>query len=266
MGCNRRQLNMMNMYDHPWGFGVVRLSPFSPWNIGDDSSWESHQYQKHSKVKSHIRRMKRHVQEFEGKIVGLPWWTPMSLMITKHHFLQFWHIPIGTVGIPLVSPRSLQVSEASAHAASVMFSDTALLRVIDGCAYLTFRIAKRPGNGSCSGLFNQKQGISQRKRWIQELYNCYWFVVSSVTWVCIWQSFIQLLSSFCLLWVLCTRCCFFSSLLYSCLLFSSLLFSSLLYSPLLHFLPSCALLLYDDSLFISFLLFSSLRFSTLLFF
>lgn len=38
-----------------------------------------------------------------------------------------------------------QISAASAHAASVMFSDTALLRVIDGCAYLTFRIAKRTG-------------------------------------------------------------------------------------------------------------------------
>ena len=33
--------------------------------------------------------------------------------------------------------------EASAHAASVIFSDTALLSVTDGCVHLTFRIAKR---------------------------------------------------------------------------------------------------------------------------
>lgn len=39
------------------------------------------------------------------------------------------------------APRS--PPKASAHAASVMFSDTALLRVIDGCVHLNFRIAKR---------------------------------------------------------------------------------------------------------------------------
>lgn len=38
-----------------------------------------------------------------------------------------------------------QISAASAHAASVMFSDTALLRVVDGCVQMTFRIAKRTG-------------------------------------------------------------------------------------------------------------------------
>lgn len=38
-----------------------------------------------------------------------------------------------------------QISAASAHAASVIFSDTALLRVTDGCVHLTFRIAKRTG-------------------------------------------------------------------------------------------------------------------------
>lgn len=44
----------------------------------------------------------------------------------------------------LASPRS--PPKASAHAASVMFSDTALLRVIDGCVHLNFRIAKRTAN------------------------------------------------------------------------------------------------------------------------
>ena len=43
------------------------------------------------------------------------------------------------------SPREMlqDTPKASAHAASVMFSDTALLRVIDGCVHLHFRIAKR---------------------------------------------------------------------------------------------------------------------------
>eukprot|EP00931_Biecheleriopsis_adriatica_P022426 TRINITY_DN14418_c0_g1_i1.p1 TRINITY_DN14418_c0_g1~~TRINITY_DN14418_c0_g1_i1.p1 ORF type:complete len:506 (+),score=58.98 TRINITY_DN14418_c0_g1_i1:26-1543(+) len=38
-----------------------------------------------------------------------------------------------------------QISAANAHAASVMFSDTALLREVEGCVHLSFRIAKRTG-------------------------------------------------------------------------------------------------------------------------
>ncbi|CAE7220258.1 Kcnj6, partial [Symbiodinium pilosum] len=49
------------------------------------------------------------------------------------------------IGIVFAQPLGSPCISASAHAASVMFSDTALLRVVDGCVQLTFRIAKRTG-------------------------------------------------------------------------------------------------------------------------
>lgn len=48
-------------------------------------------------------------------------------------------------------------AEASAHAASVMFSDTALLRQVDGCVHLTFRISKRTGFSVSQGALPQLQ-------------------------------------------------------------------------------------------------------------